>query len=97
MSKAIWGCIFWLLSSKDVVKSSIVLSQGGETVLFPRINLDQSQGESFILSMVLMVIDIEDKISEMRIPLQHGLNKRDPGCFVRNIKHYTHLIIPVVL
>lgn len=42
----------------------------------PRINLDQSQGESFILSMVLVVIDIKNKISGMRIPLQHGLNER---------------------
>lgn len=31
-----------------------------------RINLDQSQGESFILSMVLVVIDIKDKISGMK-------------------------------
>ena len=59
----------------------------------PRINLDQSQGESFILSMVLVVIDIKDKISGMRIPLQHGLNKRDPGRYVRNRKHSAHLII----
>lgn len=97
MSKASWRCIFWLLSSKDVVKSSIVLSQGEET-LFPFLELIWiSQGESLILSMVLVVIDIKDKISGMRIPLQLGLNKRDPGCFVRNIKHSTHLIIPVVL
>ena len=59
----------------------------------PRINLDQSQGESFILSMVLVVIDIKDKISGMRIPLQHGQNKRDPGRYVRNRKHSAHLII----